>query len=136
MAAPSVFEALSAGRSHFRIQDLLQLVVLIARQREVQPLQEARRSRKASSKARQRLKGRRRTILNRSGRNSVFGPRGKNTLGYDIAQTALSELDSRRQEQHFFAGQHAPKPPIEGDEATALHLHCRSDPSIGNVISG
>jgi hypothetical protein len=36
MAALSPFEVLSAGRSHFRIEDLLQLVTLIARQREVQ----------------------------------------------------------------------------------------------------
>ncbi len=36
VAALSPFEALSAGRSHFRIEDLLQLVTLIARQREVQ----------------------------------------------------------------------------------------------------
>jgi len=32
----SPFEALSGGRSHFRIEDLLQLVTLIARQREAQ----------------------------------------------------------------------------------------------------
>jgi hypothetical protein len=50
ISAPGVFETLSAGRSHFRIQDLLQLVQLIVRQREVQPLQGAKRSRKASSK--------------------------------------------------------------------------------------
>jgi hypothetical protein len=50
IAAPSVFETLSAGRSHFRTQDLLQLVALIARQREVQPLQGRKRSGKASSK--------------------------------------------------------------------------------------
>jgi hypothetical protein len=35
VAALSPFEVLSAGRSHFRIEDLLQLVALIARQREV-----------------------------------------------------------------------------------------------------
>jgi hypothetical protein len=34
-AAPNVFEVTSAGRSHFRVEDLLQLVALIARQREV-----------------------------------------------------------------------------------------------------
>ena len=36
VAARSPFEVLSAGRSHFRFDDLLQLVALIARQREVQ----------------------------------------------------------------------------------------------------
>ena len=36
VAAASPFEVLSAGRSHFRLDDLLQLVTLIARQREVQ----------------------------------------------------------------------------------------------------
>ena len=36
VAALSPFEVLSGGRSHFRIEDLLQLVALIARQREVQ----------------------------------------------------------------------------------------------------
>jgi hypothetical protein len=32
VAAARPFEALSAGRSHFRVEDLLQLVALIARQ--------------------------------------------------------------------------------------------------------
>ena len=32
--APGAFESVSAGRSHFRIDDLLQLVALIARQQE------------------------------------------------------------------------------------------------------
>jgi hypothetical protein len=36
LAAATPFEVMSAGRSHFRIDDLLQLVVLIARQREAQ----------------------------------------------------------------------------------------------------
>src|SRR5690348_17942799 len=36
VSASSLFETISAGRSHFRIQDLLQLVALIATQREVQ----------------------------------------------------------------------------------------------------
>jgi len=35
VAALSAFEVLSAGRSHFRIEDLLQLVTLIARLKEV-----------------------------------------------------------------------------------------------------
>jgi hypothetical protein len=33
-SAPGAFEMISAGRSHFRIGDLLQLVALIARQQE------------------------------------------------------------------------------------------------------
>ncbi|WP_429481559.1 DUF5372 family protein [Paraburkholderia youngii] len=33
-AAPNAFETVSAGRSHFRIEDLLQLTMLIARYRE------------------------------------------------------------------------------------------------------
>lgn len=36
--APTPFEAVSAGRSHFRIVDLLQLVTLIARQKETKGL--------------------------------------------------------------------------------------------------
>jgi hypothetical protein len=36
VAACGPFEALSGGRSHFRIEDLLQLATLIARQREAQ----------------------------------------------------------------------------------------------------
>ena len=36
VAVRSPFEVVSAGRSHFRIEDLLQLAALIARQREVQ----------------------------------------------------------------------------------------------------
>ena len=32
VAAASPFEVMSAGRSHFRVEDLLQLVALIARQ--------------------------------------------------------------------------------------------------------
>jgi hypothetical protein len=43
MALPTPFEALSAGRSHFRVEDLLQLVGLIARQREVQDVAARRR---------------------------------------------------------------------------------------------
>jgi hypothetical protein len=33
-ATPTVFEVMSAGRSHFRVDDLLRLVTLIARQVE------------------------------------------------------------------------------------------------------
>jgi hypothetical protein len=33
-AAANAFEAISAGRSYFRVEDLLRLVALIARQRE------------------------------------------------------------------------------------------------------
>lgn len=33
-AAPNAFETVSAGRSHFRIADLLQLTMLIARHKE------------------------------------------------------------------------------------------------------
>lgn len=33
-AAPNAFETVSAGRSHFRTEDLLQLTMLIARYRE------------------------------------------------------------------------------------------------------
>ena len=33
-AVPNAFETVSAGRSHFRIEDLLQLTMLIARYRE------------------------------------------------------------------------------------------------------
>ncbi|WP_063750872.1 DUF5372 family protein [Paraburkholderia nodosa] len=33
-AAPDAFEMVSAGRSHFRIEDLLQLTMLIARHKE------------------------------------------------------------------------------------------------------
>jgi hypothetical protein len=36
LAALTPFEVLSARRSHFRVEDLLQLVALIARQRELQ----------------------------------------------------------------------------------------------------
>lgn len=43
IAAPSVFEAVSAGRAHFRLDDLLQLVALIARQRETQQRKPRRR---------------------------------------------------------------------------------------------
>jgi hypothetical protein len=35
-ARPDALVALSAGRSHFRVEDLLQLVALIARQRQAQ----------------------------------------------------------------------------------------------------
>ena len=42
-APPDAFVALSAGRSHFRVEDLLQLVALIARQRPVRaPARERR----------------------------------------------------------------------------------------------
>jgi hypothetical protein len=36
MATLSPFEAFSDGRSHFRVEDLLQLATFIAREREVQ----------------------------------------------------------------------------------------------------
>jgi len=39
VVTPTPFEVLSAGRSHFRIDDLLQLVALITRQREVQDVE-------------------------------------------------------------------------------------------------
>ena len=43
VAPPDAFVALSAGRSHFRVEDLLQLVALIARQRPVRaPARERR----------------------------------------------------------------------------------------------
>jgi hypothetical protein len=48
VAAPSAFEVMSAGRSHFRVEDLLRLVALIARQKEAR--QSAARQRKLSSK--------------------------------------------------------------------------------------
>ncbi|MEX4005471.1 DUF5372 family protein [Paraburkholderia sp. EG285A] len=49
-AAPNAFEMVSAGRSHFRIEDLLQLTMLIARHRETrQPKRRAGR-RNLSSK--------------------------------------------------------------------------------------
>ena len=41
VASTSPFEVMSAGRSHFRIEDLLRLVALVARQREF--LEAARR---------------------------------------------------------------------------------------------
>jgi hypothetical protein len=50
IGASTVFEKVSAGRSHFRTEDLLQLVTLIARQREVQPVQHKKRRRSVSSK--------------------------------------------------------------------------------------
>jgi hypothetical protein len=49
--AANRFEAVSAGRSHFRVDDLLQLVLLIARQNEVKGSAKASpRRRKVSSK--------------------------------------------------------------------------------------
>src|SRR3569833_547907 len=51
VTTPSAFETVSAGRSHFRTTDLLQLAALIARQREVQPtVRRAKRPRTVSSK--------------------------------------------------------------------------------------
>ena len=48
VSASDVFVAVSAGRSHFRIDDLLQLVALIARQDRMQePTRRRRRGRKA-----------------------------------------------------------------------------------------
>lgn len=46
----TLFEKISAGRSHFRIQDLLQLVSLIAQQRKVQPLKDKKRRQAVSIK--------------------------------------------------------------------------------------
>ncbi|HRJ25521.1 MAG TPA: DUF5372 family protein, partial [Thauera sp.] len=49
--APDPFERVSAGRSHFRVDHLLHLVALIARQNEAKGALRARpRSRKVSSK--------------------------------------------------------------------------------------
>jgi hypothetical protein len=48
VAAPCAFEVISAGRSHFRVEDLLRLVALIARQK--QAARSAARPRKLSSK--------------------------------------------------------------------------------------
>lgn len=50
MNALGAFERASAGRSHFRVQDLLELVTLIGRQREVQPTRSAKRTKRVSSK--------------------------------------------------------------------------------------
>jgi hypothetical protein len=51
VATAGAYETPSATRAHFRAVDLLQLVALIARQREVQPLPGgAKRRRRASSK--------------------------------------------------------------------------------------
>ena len=50
IGAPNLFAAMSAGRSHFRTDDLLRLAALISRQREVQPAVRAKRPRKTSSK--------------------------------------------------------------------------------------
>jgi len=51
ISADNLFESVSAGRSHFRTTDLLLLVAMIARQREVQPVPgQAKRGRLASSK--------------------------------------------------------------------------------------
>jgi len=51
LATTDAYEVLSARRAHFRAGDLLQLVALIARQREVQPLLgRAKRRGRASSK--------------------------------------------------------------------------------------
>jgi len=36
VAAANPFEVLAGGRSHFRVEDLLQLATLMARQREAQ----------------------------------------------------------------------------------------------------
>ena len=50
IATPNAFEAISAGRAHFRVADLLQLVALIARQREAQPRAQRKSRRQVSSK--------------------------------------------------------------------------------------
>ena len=48
-AAPNAFEALSAGRSHFRVEDLLRLVALIARQSEIQGPERVKRLKRGVS---------------------------------------------------------------------------------------
>jgi Family of unknown function (DUF5372) len=51
VSARRVFETISAGRSHFRVEDLLQLVALIAQEKEAsQRAGLARREAKVSSK--------------------------------------------------------------------------------------
>jgi hypothetical protein len=46
-----VFETISAGRSHFRVEDLLQLVALIAQEKHArQRVDQARHKAKASRK--------------------------------------------------------------------------------------
>jgi hypothetical protein len=51
VSAADAYATLSAARAHFRAVDLLQLVALIARQREVQPLPgRTKRRPRASSK--------------------------------------------------------------------------------------
>jgi hypothetical protein len=49
VATASPFEVLSAGRSHFRVEDLLQLVALIARQREAQDVAASREGKRLVS---------------------------------------------------------------------------------------
>ncbi|MGH8200980.1 MAG: DUF5372 family protein [Steroidobacteraceae bacterium] len=56
IAAPSVFEVVSGGRAHFRVDDLLQLVALIARQREARPRVQRKSRRQPSSKLRRESK--------------------------------------------------------------------------------
>jgi hypothetical protein len=51
VSARSVFETISAGRSHFRVEDLLQLVALIAQEKQArQRVGPARHKAKASRK--------------------------------------------------------------------------------------
>lgn len=51
VSARSVFEKISAGRSHFRVEDLLQLVALIAQEKQAsQRARLARRKATVSSK--------------------------------------------------------------------------------------
>jgi hypothetical protein len=51
ISTAGTYATLSAARAHFRVADLLQLVALIARQREVQPLPgRTKRRHRASSK--------------------------------------------------------------------------------------
>jgi hypothetical protein len=47
-APPDAFVKISAGRSHFRTKDLLQLAVLIARQRQAQTSTRRRRQRRGT----------------------------------------------------------------------------------------
>ncbi|MGH7084543.1 MAG: DUF5372 family protein [Acetobacteraceae bacterium] len=52
IAAAGVFEVVSGGRAHFRVDDLQQLVALIARQREARPRVQGKTRRRPSSKLR------------------------------------------------------------------------------------
>jgi hypothetical protein len=49
-AAPNAFEAISAGRSQFRVEDLLRLVALIARQIEVKRVAASKSGKRRASR--------------------------------------------------------------------------------------